>query len=163
MYRKLNVVLNDTCPKKVRKIRLKANVWYTGKHKELAKKIKAAYKRGKRNLGEAWTFYKKLIKRYKKLCKRSRNASWKKYKENRQTVNEMVKLMNIIQKKKKNKINTFVKANGKTTDPGEETLNALITAHFPNAVDKIRKQYTCLLYTSPSPRDKRQSRMPSSA
>ena len=24
-------------------------------------------------------------------------------------------------------------------------------------------QYTCLLYTSPSPRDKRQSRMPSSA
>ena len=35
-----------------------------------------------------------------------------------------------------------MKANGKTTDPGEETLNALITAHFPNAVDKIRKQYT---------------------
>ena len=54
----------------------------------------------------------------------------------------MVKLMNIIQKKKKNKINTFVKPNGKTTDPGEETLDALITAHFPNAVDKIRKQYT---------------------
>ena len=26
-----------------------------------------------------------------------------------------------------------------------------------------RKSYTCLLYTSPSPRDKRQSRMPSSA
>ena len=25
------------------------------------------------------------------------------------------------------------------------------------------RQYTCLLYTSPSPRDKRQSRMPSSA
>ena len=91
MYRKLNVVLNDTCPKKVRKIRLKANVWYTSKHKELAKKIKTAYKKGKRNLGEAWTFYKKLIKRYKKLCKRSRNASWKKYKENRQTVDEMVK------------------------------------------------------------------------
>ena len=26
-----------------------------------------------------------------------------------------------------------------------------------------RKRYSCLLYTSPSPRDKRQSRMPSSA
>ena len=35
-----------------------------------------------------------------------------------------------------------MKANGKMTDPDEETLNALITAHFPNAVDKIRKQYT---------------------
>ena len=30
-------------------------------------------------------------------------------------------------------------------------------------VDKSRKDEYCLLYTSPSPRDKRQSRMPSSA
>ena len=29
--------------------------------------------------------------------------------------------------------------------------------------DRIAKDYNCLLYTSPSPRDKRQSRMPSSA
>ena len=28
---------------------------------------------------------------------------------------------------------------------------------------KIDQEYPCLLYTSPSPRDKRQSRMPSSA
>ena len=32
----------------------------------------------------------------------------------------------------------------------------------PNAV-KPEAKFTCLLYTSPSPRDKRQSRMPSSA
>ena len=30
-------------------------------------------------------------------------------------------------------------------------------------VDKLAASYICLLYTSPSPRDKRQSRMPSSA
>ena len=30
-------------------------------------------------------------------------------------------------------------------------------------IDKGRQVYICLLYTSPSPRDKRQSRMPSSA
>ena len=29
--------------------------------------------------------------------------------------------------------------------------------------DNFDELYTCLLYTSPSPRDKRQSRMPSSA
>ena len=29
--------------------------------------------------------------------------------------------------------------------------------------EKLAKAHTCLLYTSPSPRDKRQSRMPSSA
>ena len=34
---------------------------------------------------------------------------------------------------------------------------------FPLSVDFEEKLYSCLLYTSPSPRDKRQSRMPSSA
>ena len=31
------------------------------------------------------------------------------------------------------------------------------------AVSSLRSEFGCLLYTSPSPRDKRQSRMPSSA
>ena len=31
------------------------------------------------------------------------------------------------------------------------------------ALDNLGVDYICLLYTSPSPRDKRQSRMPSSA
>ena len=34
---------------------------------------------------------------------------------------------------------------------------------IPNVGDTIKLTITCLLYTSPSPRDKRQSRMPSSA
>ena len=40
---------------------------------------------------------------------------------------------------------------------------------FPETLEQLNKNnieysiYTCLLYTSPSPRDKRQSRMPSSA
>ena len=33
----------------------------------------------------------------------------------------------------------------------------------PLVIDFKKLLYTCLLYTSPSPRDKRQSRMPSSA
>ena len=36
---------------------------------------------------------------------------------------------------------------------GEEAMETILSA----------KDYDCLLYTSPSPRDKRQSRMPSSA
>ena len=39
------------------------------------------------------------------------------------------------------------------------------TVRFEVAADEYRTpgSYACLLYTSPSPRDKRQSRMPSSA
>ena len=41
-------------------------------------------------------------------------------------------------------------------DHGKTTLTAAITKYFGDF-------QACLLYTSPSPRDKRQSRMPSSA
>ena len=73
---------------------------------------------------------KKLVSKYKKLCKQRRRASWKKFKETRQTVSDTVKLNNIIEKKQRTIISTFKKEDGLNTDPGEETLNALITTHF---------------------------------
>ena len=56
--------------------------------------------------------------------------------------------------------------------PGSALINnmyvwlQLLKNNFPNYLDGVqisRNGYVCLLYTSPSPRDKRQSRMPSSA
>ena len=54
----------------------------------------------------------------------------------------MVKLTNIIQKKRRNKINTFIKDNGGSTNPGQETLDTLINTHFPQATEKIKKKYS---------------------
>ena len=48
----------------------------------------------------------------------------------------------------------------------DDKLTWLFSATMPREVRRISKSYMsepCLLYTSPSPRDKRQSRMPSSA
>ena len=53
-----------------------------------------------------------------------------------------MKLMKIIQQKKYNKVNTFTKSDGTTTDPGGETLTELVEVHFPNAVEKMKKSYT---------------------
>ena len=47
------MVLNETCPKKCRKRKIKVNDWYTKDLKELGNKVKKAYKKGKQNLGEA--------------------------------------------------------------------------------------------------------------
>ena len=58
---------------------------------------------------------------------------------------------------------------GVTAPPGRRMghAGAIISGGKGGAQDKIKKMedcgITCLLYTSPSPRDKRQSRMPSSA
>ena len=67
--------------------------------------------------------------------------------------------------------------NGITPDPlvihqSVEALNLAISNHLKTSLENIYEKYVvakeyipdaCLLYTSPSPRDKRQSRMPSSA
>ena len=50
--------------------------------------------------------------------------------------------MKIIQQKNYNKVNTFTRNDGTTTDPGGETLTELVEVHFPNAVEKIKKSYT---------------------
>ena len=47
-----------------------------------------------------------------------------------------------------------------------EKYEELVKEYGQNLIDEFAEHYdvdTCLLYTSPSPRDKRQSRMPSSA
>ena len=100
------------------------------------------YEKEKRNLGEAWVYYKKQVSRYEKLCKKGRNTSWKKYKETRQTVEDIVKLMKIFQQKKYNKVNMFTRSDGTSTDPRGETLTELVEVHFPNAIEKIKKSYT---------------------
>ena len=45
----------------------------------------------------------------------------------------------------------------------ESDRTLLLTRLAPNVFGELAAQWHCLLYTSPSPRDKRQSRMPSSA
>ena len=57
----------------------------------------------------------------------------------------------------------------KFNSPGVTHFGAIPLNQIPNNEESIKgnnirgKYWTCLLYTSPSPRDKRQSRMPSSA
>ena len=54
------------------------------------------------------------------------------------------------------------KAEAKAKEDAEKT-EAKAKDDAEKAEDAIEAPYTCLLYTSPSPRDKRQARMPSSA
>ena len=48
-------------------------------------------------------------------------------------------------------------------DKDEAAMNELLHDDFKFTMHKSGNTLGCLLYTSPSPRDKRQSRMPSSA
>ena len=52
----------------------------------------------------------------------------------------------------------FLKGPGRSYD--EDAAIDALQQGFPHLIDQVR---TCLLYTSPSPRDRQKSRMPSSA
>ena len=51
----------------------------------------------------------------------------------------------------------------KTVLIGPSKLEQYVPLYRSKDDSAVKESYTCLLYTSPSPRDKRQSRMPSSA
>ena len=48
-------------------------------------------------------------------------------------------------------------------EPNDDAANAVCSEYGCARLSTLEELGTCLLYTSPSPRDKRQSRMPSSA
>ena len=59
----------------------------------------------------------------------------------------------------------YVTVNGKEVELTEDTKQQLLKTdkEASTAREKAYQDYVCLLYTSPSPRDQRGSRMPSSA
>ena len=59
----------------------------------------------------------------------------------------------------------YMKINNTDPEPMEEptTLNNVLSISVDETATTFTANHICLLYTSPSPRDKRQSRMPSSA
>ena len=56
-----------------------------------------------------------------------------------------------------------IKAQLNITEEQNENFELIINEYLQKQTNIFKKYNICLLYTSPSPRDKRQSRMPSSA
>ena len=62
-----------------------------------------------------------------------------------------------------NRIRSIVDSVIGTEDPDDLMIDLMGALTEGGKVPQVGRYYTCLLYTSPSPRDNRVSRMPSSA
>ena len=129
------------------------NPWWTDQLKTLRKQVTALYQKyifdpiqGNEHK------YKKTLRTYKRLCEKERTKNWRLTQECVKTEEEMAQHTKILLNDSQPQVGTLERPDGSFTAVGEETFKELIQTHYP-----------CLLYTSPSPRDKRQSRMPSSA
>ena len=151
MVNKLNHILgkalDKSCPVAKARITIDPNnPWWTPQLKDMRHKVTKTYDKYKndRKNEDLEKLYRKQQKEYKKQKRKS-----KKNYENIQ--NETVADEEAMAKKIKNlttsiqpKVTTLKLSSGRYTEIGKETCD-------------------CLLYTSPSPRDRQKSRMPSSA
>ena len=83
---------------------------------------------------------------------------------NNKVVNKIENAKNIIEDKTKENVAKLVEPKKNLDKENSTTENIFYLIGDPYFIEGVK--YTprdCLLYTSPSPRDKRQSRMPSSA
>ena len=142
LYRSLNNALDLACPQVSTVPTVKAAEWATEKHVEGRQKVSEAYKLAKKTGKEIhWKIYKEADKTFKKVCKHDRNKAWRKYKESIQSEKEMARLAKAAQFQDSNTINVLTKADGTSTDPGEETIQLLTETHFPAATDTKHVTY----------------------
>ena len=136
-YKIIETSLDKACPKITISPRVKTSHWATEEHSNLKIMVSKLYKTAKKSGTHAdWIAYREADKDFKRKCNRDKNRAWRKYKECMQSTKDVTTLTKLAQRQDRREINVLTKADGTTT---------------------------CLLYTSPSPRDRQKSRMPSSA
>ena len=125
------------------KIKEPTSKWYTDDLAEMAKKVRKAYllQRDKPSTLHRQE-YLKVQKKYKKACIKARRDSWRSFASQADNVQKMATLNKILQKKQNNKIDILQKTNGALSDPGQDTVQTLLEAHFPAATAVPHVQYT---------------------
>ena len=109
--------------------------WYTDDLKSLSSKVRAAYDKMRRTMDvNDEDSYKELQVEYRRACKKARRSSWQKFTADTDSIKKMAFLNKILQRQQNNKIDVLVRADGTSTEPGADTLQALVRTHFPKAV-----------------------------
>ena len=176
MVSKLNIgltkALNKACPLTKPKMVDSNNAWWTPQLQAMRKNVSKLYdshKNGRKNLA-LHMYYKRKQKEYRQKCKKAQKQQVKYENETVSNEEAMAKKIQHLTSNLKPQVTTLTKDDGGSTEVGEETCKELMDKHFPTHIKRKDNEYsynkistTCLLYTSPSPRDRQKSRMPSSA
>ena len=142
LYTAIEESLDKACPRKAPSRGIPGAQWITEKHEKRKAAVTKLYASAKSlKTPEAWQVYKKADREFKKMCKKDKNRSWRKYKESLQTEKDVALLVKIAQRKDARQINTMSKPDGSYTEPGAETIKSLTEAHFPAATSTKHVTY----------------------
>ena len=79
---------------------------------------------------------------YKKHCDKAKKISWADYKEKINSVEAANTFRKIIESSTRHSLGTLEKTDGTITEPGTETLEYLLTQHFPSSTPVKPTEYS---------------------
>ena len=143
MYESINLAMTKSIPKSKAVTIDRKNPWWNQKLKKLRNKVSKLYqKQNKTPTERNIENYKKEHREYKRSCEKARVASWRKLQTNINSIQDMNNFRKIIETNNKFTLGTLMKDNGEFTDPGEDTIEYLLSKHFPEGQPLKPTQYT---------------------
>ena len=140
-YTSVIKAIDKSTPKKQPKNRDKNNPWWNKEFTIQRRQLNSLY-RARHRTEESWQTYKLAEKDYRKACLKAKNNDWKTFLKDQDSIESINKLRKILEKNTSHTLGILTKEDGSTTDPGNDTLEYLMRAHFPSITKLKPTEYT---------------------
>ena len=142
IYRGINSAMKKAIPKSKAAIVDKNNPWWNPKLKKQRNTVSKLYQRQIKTPTDSDIHkYRAEHRSYKAACERARKASWRKLQQGIDSIQDMNNFRKIIEAGNKISLGTLTREDGTITDPGEYTVNYLLSKHFLMG-NPLNLQYT---------------------
>ena len=140
-YRAIDKSLKKACPLGQVKERDQNNPWWTKQLQQQRSGLNKLYRRRKQS-DQHWKDYKDAEENYRKACRKAKEYDWEGFVEGQQNNESINKLRKILEANVKQTLGVMQKADGTHTEPGSNTLQYLLEAHFPSIQSTVETKYT---------------------
>lgn len=143
LYRAINRAMKSCIPQTKQKTVDKNNPWWTHELKLERAKVSKLYKaQNKTPTDTNVDKYKKAHQQYKANCLKARKISWRNFQTGIDSIQSMNTYRKIIEGNKKAMLGTLTREDGSITNPGSETIEYLLKAHFRNSTPVMPTCYS---------------------
>ncbi|GJQ85082.1 hypothetical protein Trydic_g15241 [Trypoxylus dichotomus] len=118
-----------SCPVKIRSTNRDTPSW-TRELSELRTATRKLYKCKKSG---SWDEYKASLTRYNRALRKAKRDSWKKFRQELETVPECSRIRKVLAREKPSRIGTLSKSDGTKAETEEQVLQHLLEVHFPGS------------------------------
>ena len=141
-YTQVHNAIDKHCPKRKNKPKDKNNPWWTGKLQNQRKEIKQLKKQNAIwQTEERQAHLREKVRTYKRDCLKAKKQDWKDFNTKQNSTESINILRKILEKNKRNALGVLEKPDGSSTNPGYETLEYLMQAHFPSITPPQRVEH----------------------